>query len=359
MLFVSLICMIGLAAQSGGAFEDLAARAKTARETNDVPRAIELYKQAVTANPKWEEGWWYLGSMLYDSDKYSQGRDALRHVVAMDANAAPAWALLGLCEFETGDYKSALEHIDRGLAAGTAPQMETVLRYHEAQLLTRNGEFDKALKAYVWFVRKGVQNPELIVAIGLAALRTPLLPKEVTPDQQLFLMAGEATYFTLTGDYPHAGKAFGHLMERYPNTHYVHYLYGCFVLAAKPDLAMSELRREIEISPNSGAANAMLAWALLERGDTDKARPYAEAAAANDPDLPLAQYVLGRLMLEEGKLDGSIEHLKRAEKIDPANIETHMSLATAYSKAARPVEARQERMLTLALLKENEPRANP
>jgi tetratricopeptide (TPR) repeat protein len=361
MLLAPIVFLIAVAAQSASAFDDVAGRARAAREANDVPRAIELYRQALGLNPKWEEGWWYLGSMLYDTDQYTAGREALRRVVELDANAGPAWALLGLCEFETGEYKPALEHVERGLTAGAATaQMEGVLRYHEAQLLTRNGEFDKALKAYAWFAQKRVQNPELILAVGLAALRWALLPKEAPSERrELYATAGKAAYAAMSGDFATAQAAVSELLERFPTAHYVHYLAGCFMLATKPDAAMAELRRELEITPNSGAANAMLAWVLLEQGEADDARPYAEAAAANDAALPLAQYVLGRYLLEQGKIEGSIEHLQLAENSDPANVETHMSLATAYSKAGRPLAAREERIKTLALLKENGSRAGP
>jgi tetratricopeptide (TPR) repeat protein len=360
-LVVCVLCVILRAAQSAGGSDDVAARAMAAREANDVPRAIELYRQALELNPKWEEGWWYLGSMLYDSDQYAAGRDALRHVVELDAKAGPAWALLGLCEFETEEYKPALDHVEHGLAAGAATaQMEGVLRYHEAQLLTRNGEFDRALKAYAWFAQRRVQNPELVVAVGLAALRSALLRKDIPPDHQdLYATAGKAAYASMSGDFATAQADVSELLERFPTAHYVHYLAGCFMLAAKPDTAMAELRRELDVTPNSGAANAMLAWMLLEQGETDEARPYAEAAAVNDTALPLAQYVFGRYLLEQGKVKGSIEHLRLAENSDPANVETHMSLATAYSKAAEPMLAREERIKTLALLKENPARANP
>jgi tetratricopeptide (TPR) repeat protein len=361
MLFLALLCMISLAAQNGSTFEDLSARAKTAREANNVPQAIESYKQAVQLNPKWEEGWWYLGSLLYDSDQYAGGRDALKHVVELDPDAAPARALLGLCEFETGDYAESLEEIERGVAAGSAaPQMEGVLRYHEAQLLTRTGQFDKALKAYVWFARKRVENPELISAVGLTALRTALLPKEIPADErELYEVAGEAAYASMEGDFANAQQKLNALLERFPRAHYVHYVYGCFLLAAKPDAAIEELRRELEITPSSGAANAMLAWVLLERGDVEQARSYAHNAVEQDPKLPLAQYVFGRLLLEQGKIEGSIEHLRLAEQSDPANLETHMSLATAYSRAGRPSDARRERMETLAMWNEKDAGANP
>jgi tetratricopeptide (TPR) repeat protein len=361
MLFATFLFVVSLLAQAAGTFEDVSARAAAARDANDVPKAIDLYKQAVELNPRWEEGWWYLGSLLYDTDQYADGRDALRRVVARDAKAGPAWALLGLCEFETREYAAALEDMRRGLGAGAAtPQMEGVLRYHEALLLTRTGRFDEALRAYVWFARKGVRNPELVSAMGLAALRAPMLPQEIPVDQrELYELAGKAAYASTEGDFATAQRALSELLERFPNAHYVHYVYGCFLLAAKPALAMQELRRELEITPSSGAANAMLAWMLLEHGDAEHARAYAQNAVAEDPALPLAQYVCGRSLLEDGKLEASIQHLQLAEKNDPLNLETHMSLATAYSRGGRPEEARRERMKTLEMWKESNATANP
>ncbi len=357
----TLSCLLFFSAQAGQAtFDELSAHATAAREANDVPHAIELYRQALQLNAEWEEGWWFLGSLLYDTDQYAEARVALTHVVELDSKATPAWALLGLCDFETGDYAASLKHIQRGEAAGPPPQMASVLRFHEAQLLTRDGQFDQALEKYAWFARKGVQNPELVSALGLAALRSALLPKDIPADRrELYQMAGRAAYFSMNGDFESAQQALILLLERFPAAHYVHYLYGCFLLAANPDAAIDQLRRELEVTPSSGAANAMLAWALLERGDTNSALPYAQNAARGEPTLPLAQYVFGRCLLDKGELDDAIEHLERAAESDPANLETHASLATAYSRAGRPREARQERLRTLELWKRKDSVANP
>src|SRR5258707_15142587 len=42
-------------------FDEVVMNASAAREQNDVPRAIELYTEAVRLNPKWPDGWWFLG----------------------------------------------------------------------------------------------------------------------------------------------------------------------------------------------------------------------------------------------------------------------------------------------------------
>jgi tetratricopeptide (TPR) repeat protein len=344
MLLFTAFLIAGLAAQNTAAFEDLAARAAAAREANDIPQAVQLYRQSVDLNPKWEEGWWFLGSMLYDSDRYAEGREALAHVVALDPKAAPAWALLGLCEFETGGYAQSLDHIRRGLASGSpAPQMEEVLRYHEALLLTQSRRFSEAIEKYTWFARKGVQNPELLVGIGLAVLQAPKFPSDVQPEQERYAIAGSAAYLNMAGDLRNAQMTYRKLIEQYPEAPYVHYAYGCFLLGADPEAGIQELQRELQIDPLNAAANAMLSFALLERGDSAAALPYAKAAANELPDSELSQYVLGRALAERGDLEGGIQHLETAEKIDPANLQPHISLATAYSRAGRPQESRRER----------------
>src|SRR5438445_12946054 len=140
-MYLKAVCACVLLAVSlradEGEFERLSAEANAARDANDVPQAVALYKQALALNPKWDQGWWYLGTLLYDSDQYRDGRDALRHVVELQPNAEPAWGLLGLCEFETGENDKALADVERGLASSAElqPGMDAVLRYHEARLL--------------------------------------------------------------------------------------------------------------------------------------------------------------------------------------------------------------------------------
>ncbi len=340
--------MMGLAMQP--AFADLSARATAAREANDTVHAIELYREAVQLNSKWEEGWWFLGSLSYDSDQFTEAREALAHVVELDSKAAPAWALLGLSEFETGDYNGALEHIQRALAEGVKEsQMQTVLRYHEALLLTHAGKFNKALEKYGYFVTQGVRNPELVIAMGLAALQNSRFPNQVKADQkELYETAGTAAYLNLAGDYRNAVATYNKLVTTYPTAKYVHYAFGCFLLGVSPESGIEQLREELQISPSSSAANSMLAFALLERGDLEIALPYAKKAVEERPNSELAQYVLGRALSEEG--DGAgIQHLELAEKLDPTDLQPHISLATAYSRAGRPVEARHEREKSIQL----------
>jgi tetratricopeptide (TPR) repeat protein len=359
LLVAGLLTASLLTAKPGAAtFEDLSARATVAREENHLPEAVSLYRQALEINPKWQAGWWFLGTILYDTNQYMGCRDALGHFVELKTDAAPAWGILGLCEFQTGKYAQSLAHLERCLSLGPSdqPEMEKVLRYHEAILLTHAGDFDHAIQKYVWFVRGSAPSSVLLTALGLAALRATLLPKDIPAGQEdLFSTAGTAAFAQMAGDTAGAQRSFRTLLERYPTAHHVHYLYACSLLAATPDQAIQEFRRELELTPASGGTLTMLAWALLNRGDSAVALPLAAKAAKNEPGYPLAQYVVGRSLVETGDVAGGIQHLELAAKLDPANLENHLTLAAAYPKVHRYRDARRERQRSLELTGEAAP----
>ncbi len=264
------LLLAGILRADDAAFRDLSARADAARNANDVSQAVALYRQALALNPKWDQGWWYLGTLLYDSDQYKDGREAFKQVTQLRPNAGPAWGLLGLCEFETGDHSDSLTHIERSLASASDLQagMDGVLRFHEALLLTRTGQFDRAIQVYALLVRGGSRSPELVSAIGLAALRTPLLPKEIPPEKaDLFVAAGKASIFTMSGDTQNAQMALNDLAARFPDAAGVHYLRGTFLLVLDTARAVEEFKRELKINPSNfaGRCDAGVGFAARRR----------------------------------------------------------------------------------------------
>jgi tetratricopeptide (TPR) repeat protein len=353
-LFVFLLSGFTSAQVNPAGFDDVVAMAAGARERDDVPRAIELYSQAVQLKPEWPDGWWFLGSLQYEAEAYAAGRDALTHYLGFVPDAGPAWALRGLCEFETGEYKQALADLQRGLSLGAAQQSrdEKILRYHEALLLTRSGNFEGALQQYGRLARGNLPNPEMLVGIGLAGLRTPLLPGDLRADKrELFVAAGHAAFLFLSGDEEAARGEFQELFRRFPTAANAHYLYGYLLLPSDPDQAITEFRRELEIAPSNAAAQLMVAWDALMRNDFSTARAYAEKAAAEEPSLAIARLVLGRVLVETGDVKGGTELLEKELQREPDNLEIHFALAKAYSKSGRKEDARRERLLCFQIEK--------
>jgi len=361
-VLVALVSVLALSHSAKGQIapsreNDLIAQASAARMQNDVPRAIELYSKAVERDPKWLDGWWFLGSLQYGNGAYVPARDALSHYIDAVPNAGPAYALRGLCEFETGEFRPALADIQNGIRLGAAnqPSNEQILRYHEALLLTRLGNYEAALKTYPFFAKSGIANPELLTAIGLAGLRMPLLPKDLTREQQEWVSAaGDAAYRFLAADETSAARAFQELFQRFPNASNAHFFYGYLLFATDPDTALAEFQQELKTAPSNPDANVMTAWALLMRNTAAEALPYAQNAVGKEPTLPSAQLVLGRSLLETGDLKGGMEHLEKALQLEPDNLETHLALARAYSKSGRKEDARRERVLCLRLSSGND-----
>lgn len=354
LLVEVLLALCGIAG-SAATFEELSARATAAREANQGREAVELYRQALALNPKWDEGWWFLGTILYDGDQYAAATEALTRLVRLQPNSAPALGILGLCEFETGDYEDSLAHIQRSLTGGTLnqPQMEQVLRYHEAMALTRSGKYDEALQKYGWFLRGAMPNPSLLKGMGLATLRRPLLPEQIPASQgDLFLKAGEAAVYVMTGQVAQGQGVFRDLAQQFPDVPNVHYAYGLSILAGDPNGAVQQFRNELAVDPDNGDAGAMLAWILLRRSEYKDALPIAEKAAAEEPHSAIAQFVFGRLLVESGETEKGIARLQSAEQLDPKFLETHLSLVTAYSRTGNMEEARRERVLAVNISKE-------
>jgi len=333
-------------------FEEIARQAAAARDADHVPEAIDLYRQALQLKPDWPEGWFYLGALFYDSDRYAEAQPAFAQFVNL-ADKPAGWAFLGLCEFETGGYAQAHEHLQKALDGGLAPEIEGVVRFHQALLLTRLGLFDQALHWYQAIVRSGIHDPTLMAGLGLNSLDKPMLPKEAPPDQREFIDSVGRTVFTwLSGDRKTEAD-FHTLMATYPNAPGIHNLYATYLLGTHPEDAMPELRSELEVNPGSVEARAMLALLLLQDGHPDDAAAYAKKAAADQPSCPLAQYAYGLILADSHE---AAEHLEIAERLDPFNFEYHVALAHAYSRLGRNDDARRERKASIQLARENDPR---
>jgi tetratricopeptide (TPR) repeat protein len=357
LLVFGLFC---LALSSAGAqdaqqqFADVAAQAAAARNAQNLPLAIKLYQQADQLNPNWAEGWWYLGQLSYVANQYAQGIDAFNHLLQLNPKAAPAFALRGLCEYETGAYNDSLRDLNVAVEHGAAndSQNAEILRFHLAQLLTHASRFQEALAQYKYFATHNLDNPDLLVAIGLAGLRVPSFLQDV-PDQSraLYQSAGEAGYALLADHSNKANTLFQALFARYPTLPGLHFFYGLLLFAHAPDLAAPEFQKELELAPDNVEARAMLAFSLMVAGEYQKALPEAELAYKAAPDMEMAQLALGRSLAETGDTARATTLLDQVLKEDPSSMEAHLGMVAVYSHTGRREEADRERKLCLGLEK--------
>jgi tetratricopeptide (TPR) repeat protein len=328
-------CALSSAQQPAASLNDLVARAAAARQQQDLPLAIQLYKEANALDPSWQEGWWYLGVLQYTSNQFPDAIDAFNHLLELAPQAVPALALRGLSEFETAAYKNSLRDLELAFTHGAAsdPRNEQIIRFHLALLLTQAGRFQDALEQYRYFATHHVDAPDLMIGISLAGMRIPSLPKDVQPEKRdIFEAAGKAGYTFLSGDGDAADDLFLQLFAQHPSVPKLHFLYGLLLFAKHPELAVEQFRRELLVSPDSEDVNALFAFTLVITGRFAEALEPARRAYASAPDMELAQIALGRAMAEIGDTGRAAELLQQVIAHDPENVEAHLGLLSIYSR---------------------------
>jgi tetratricopeptide (TPR) repeat protein len=328
------------------AFQALVKQATAARQANDLDAAIRLYNQALKANPRWAEGYWYLGTSYYEQDRYDEARAAFARVTKLTPDNGDAWALKGLCEFQLKNYDTALSDLIHGrdLGGGSAnKELVSVSRYHLGILLTRTEQFEQALQLLNGYAVEGDDSPKVIEAMGLATLRMPILPAEMPgATRAQVMLAGRANYFMAARLPSAAEAAFQELAARYPETPNVHYAYGLFLVGEKPDNAIEQFKAELKVSPRHPWSKLQLATEYIRRQDWDSARPWAEQAVAEAPNLFVAHRALGQVLLETGDVDGAIREFETGVQQAPDSPAMRFVLARAYRRAGRIADADRE-----------------
>src|ERR1035441_7674506 len=300
------------------AFDDLSARAGAAMEAERVDEAIDLYGRATRVRPGWSEGWWHLGTLLYDQERFAESRDAFTHFVGNTPKAGPGFAMIGLCEFQSKGYREALSAMERGLQLGLGPNRDfsrSVL-YRDATLHALLGRPEVALQRLTLLLNQDaaahpgadakslLEDMELMDALGIAALRMARLPVDIPPKKTaLVRRAGRAQALSALADWVSAGVEFNRLAADFGQEPGVHYMHGVFLLKEHPEDAVSEFQREIEIAPKDVDARVQIAFADLTRGDYARGRRYASEAVKLAPGNFAAHLVSGQLWLALGKME--------------------------------------------------------
>ncbi len=332
---------------AGGGFDALAKQAAEAREAGRLDEAAGLYEKALAQRASWTEGHWYLGTLQYELDRYRPARDAFRRVLEADPNHGGAYAMKGLCEFRLENYDAAIDDLLKAseIGLGTSGDLTDVVRYHTAILLTRRQEFEFALLQLEPIAQSGNDSPSVVEALGIAALRIPLLPSELPPERrEMVLLAGRGAYYQAVRVTSAADRAYRELVQRYPDSPNTHYLYGTFLLQSDPQRALGELEKELKISPGHVPAILQIALEYIKQSNWEAARPWAEEAVAIAPDNFAARRAIGQVLLETGDVEGAVDHLERGVRMAPDSPSMRFILARAYQRAGRAEDAARERL---------------
>ena len=321
-------------------------KANKAREEGDLEGAVDLYRQVVKASPRQMDAWWYLGTSLYELERWADARAAFDRVVRLDKTNGAALAFRGLCTFKQGVYAEALDDLLQAKALGVSGNAEvgSVARFHAGLAMARLGKFELALNTIGEFALEGNDSPQIIEALGVATLRMPLLPSEVPPEKrEMVLMAGRGSYFMAMRLAPAARTAFEELALRYPDVPNVHYAFGVFLMSDDPDRALKEFDRELSVQPSHATSHIQMAFEYIRRGDYESARPHADKAVTLAPTDFIAHRLVGQIQLETGDVPAAIASLEQSRQLEPNSPTVYFTLAKAYARAGREADAEKAR----------------
>jgi tetratricopeptide (TPR) repeat protein len=320
-------------------FEKLAGQATAARNEGKTEDAIRYYQDALHLNPDWTDGSWYLGTLYADAGRYSEAIPAFQRVTIANPNFGPAWAYLGLCEFEVKDFKSSLVHLQNAKQFGFAevPGVEKVATYHLALLLNLNGQFEDAWEVLAKLGR-GQLAEQTKTALALALLRVPLLPDQVDPSKDALLdAAGETAADLVEGNFDRAFLGFQQMLKMYPTTPFLHYAYGsALIFRSRFPEAQAQLREEIRLTPKSALPFVRLAIIELKSNHAPDALPLAESAVKLAPGSALAHGLLARILSELGKAEQAAKESEAAEKLKPEKPDVDPEVAKIFAQAPIP-----------------------
>ena len=343
------------ASSAASGFSTLSARADAAREAGRLDEAVSLYRRALALRPAWKEGWWALGTILYDQDSHADAGRAFQRLLSLAPTNGTAHLMLALCEYQVERYASAMEHIvaARKLGVQKDGELPNVLTYHESMLLLRAGRYERALEVLQTLVAAGVgdENLDLALGMGVLLIRPQDALLEDTVARRVVLHAGGAERRHLAKEFEAAKAAYLTLVQEAPTFPNVHYAYGRFLLATEDlDRGVAEFLAEIANHPDHVRARMQIAAARY-RLDSAAGIPFAREVVRLQPQYPFGHYLLGLLYFDTGDITRAIPELETAVRMIPAEPQFQFALGNAYARAGRTEEAAQARAAFVRLRK--------
>jgi tetratricopeptide (TPR) repeat protein len=348
--------LVSLLLQSAApqSFEEVVRQAAVARQSNRQDEALALYREGLRLRPSWADGWWNLGSILYDKALYGEAGDAFRKLTVIDPKAVPGYVFLGISEYKMKQYDAAFRDLDsaRMLGLPNGHPVTAAARYYLALLLNRNGLHDAAADLLLSMSATAEKSPEVLESFGISGLRIRKLPEELPDEiQQLSRAVGQAMAAAGQRHVPESLKLLEGLLQAHPAQPNLHYLYGTVLLQAGSGQAVEEFQDELKLQPDCLPAMLAVAREKERTGQLEDARAYAEKAVHAEQGNFETHAILGKILVAQEHVKEGLSELERALALEPGSPQVYFTLASVYAKLGREEDARKARAQFLRLRK--------
>jgi predicted Zn-dependent protease len=215
-------------------------------------------------------------------------------------------------------------------------------------LLLLRSEFEQTERILNKLSYENVSNEQLFIAHGLAVMRMPMLPQQISPthkDREMLRRLGYAQHLVAQLNTSDGQQEYDRWILEYGKVPGTQYGYGRYLLYKRRDdeAAITAFQRELETSPNHALARLQIAYIKLKNKEPEQGLKFAEEAVKLTPRSVLGHYILGRMYLETGDAERAVVELETSQKMAPDEAKVYFALSRAYAKLGRQTDAARAR----------------
>ena len=289
------------------------AQAMELHRAGQVGEAVELYRQALAADPEQAEAWRYLGAAERDCGDAPAALEAFQQAIERSPENAAYRAELATTLHGAGRLEEARVAYQ---AALDRDPTDHASHNNLAGAFVALGRRDEAIGEYRKALQGDPDNVDIIINLGVT-LREAGSPAEAAELLRLALKSDDAPARV------HAALAD-----------------ACADLGDRAT-AIDEYRLALLHEPGDAMAGAgtSLGVLLQQEGRTQEAFAAYREAIRRDPESALALTNLGAILVEVGQLEEALQPLQEAVVLDPQDASARSNLGAALQRLGRTDEA--------------------
>ena len=273
------------------------------RVRGDVPRAEQVFQEAINQNPNAITLYIAGADLLYSESKTDDAESVLSKLRQQQQASADVAVAIGDFYFQRKQTGQALQEYQRGMTL--APKnLEIQKRAEDLYLMTNEitkaAELDKELAKQ--------KRRDAIVIVN----HCRLLMAQGKLDEAIALLQEE------TKDASDA-----------PHVHY--FLARAYWMKGNIEQAKSQFEEASRMAPDLIDTSNSLAELHLQQGDLSAAQQHAEHSVRLRPTDPSVRLLLGTVFQRQGKLDLAREQFLIVQKLAPDDPAIHVRLAQTYT----------------------------
>ena len=336
-----------LVSQADGSIAERFTRAVELHRKGALAAAEAEYRAILSAAPQYAEAHANLGALLMRLDRYREALQEYEAALRLDPRLKPVLLNIGIAHFRRSEYQSAIDSFQRFLELSPRHRQATQLT---ALALVELGRDEEALKYLEPALEAAPNDPALLYALGLASLRLrkPMVSGIIKALAEV--PGGLAISFLLQGQANLANFQFEKAIEDLkqaaklnPNLPRLQYSLGVayFKVTRYAD-SRAAFETELKRAPNDVSTHCYLASMDEKEGRLDDARERLDRALLIEPASADANWLLGKVLLAQGKATEAVKPLQVGVAGDPNDTQKRYQLARAYQQLGRKEDAERE-----------------